>query len=244
MSSSRSLLSPLFLLLSISLFLPLALAAISPIDYSCPSVNFAPNSTYSKNLNILLSYLDYETPLTGFSDGSVGSSPNQTYGLALCRGDTNSSFCRACVDQASSDIQKLCPYKKEAVVWYEFCELKYSNLNFLGQIDNGDWFYQVNPNVSSNPTYFNQQAIVLLSKLEEEAIISPKLYADGELCIGNSTTIYGLVQCTRDLSCADCKSCLTEAINAVPHLVFGRVGAKVWGGSCNVRYEIYKFYTG
>ncbi|KAG5546428.1 hypothetical protein RHGRI_018570 [Rhododendron griersonianum] len=235
--------STLLSLLSISLFLPAVLAlAISPIDHFCLSANFTPNSTYNKNLNNLLSYLDYTTPLTGFSNGSVGLSQNETYGLALCRGDINSSFCKACVDQASSDIQKLCPLKKGAVVWYEFCELKYSNLDFFGQIDNGDWFYQVNPNESSNPAYFNKEVISLLSKLEEEAIKSPKLYADGAQCIGNSTTIYGLVQCTRDLSSANCKACLTEAINVVPDLL-GRLGAKIWGGSCNVRYEIYQFYT-
>lgn len=240
--SSSTLLSPLSLL-SISLFLPVLALAISPIDYSCPSVYFAPNSTYNKNLNNLLSYLDCKTPLTGFSNGSVGLSQNQTYGLALCRGDINSSFCKACVDQASIDIQKLCPLKEEAVVWYEFCELKYSNLDFFGQIDYGDWFYQVNHNESSNPVYFNKEVISLLNKLEEEAIKSPKLYADGALGIGNSTTIYGLVQCTRDLSSANCSYCLTEAINSVPDLVFGRVGAKIWDGSCNVRYEIYQFYT-
>ncbi|XP_058217628.1 cysteine-rich repeat secretory protein 38-like [Rhododendron vialii] len=240
--SSSALLSPLFLL-SISLFLPLALA-ISPIDYSCPSGTFAPNSTYSKNLNNLLSYLDSETPLTGFSNGSLGLSPNRTYGLALCRGDINSSFCKACVDQASSDIQKICPLKKEAVVWYEFCELRYSNLSFFGQIDNGDKFYQVNHNESSNPVSFNQQVITLLKWLREEAIISPKLYANGALIsIENSPTVYGVVQCTRDLSSANCNECLTGAINLVPKLALGRVGAKIWSGSCNVRYEIYQFYT-
>lgn len=72
---------------------------------------------------------------------------------------------------------------------------------------------------------------------------SPKMYAIGELGIGNSTKLYGLVQCSRDLSSADCEICLTAAITFIPQSFYGKVGGKQMGGSCSLRFEIYPFFN-
>ncbi|KAG5536463.1 hypothetical protein RHGRI_024031 [Rhododendron griersonianum] len=191
--SSLRFLSPLYLL-SISLLFQLALAT-NPIDYECSATTISnPNGPYKKNFNKLLSYLNYTTPMTGFINGSVGLSPNQVYGLALCRGDINSTDCKACVSQ--TEIQQLCPSKVEAIIWYEYCLLRYSNLNFFGQVDFSEAFYYPYYNNVSDPAYFDGKVVELLDQLEGEAYVAPKLYASGALAIGNSTTIYGLVQCT------------------------------------------------
>ncbi|KAH7860279.1 hypothetical protein Vadar_011581 [Vaccinium darrowii] len=242
MSCSR-LLIPLYLL-SISLLFQLGLA-IDLDSYSiyCSQSSFLAGGPYNKNLNNLVRYLDSKTPLTGFGSGSQGLGQNRTYGLALCRGDINSRDCKACVDQASNEIQKVCKLKKEAIAWYDVCMLKYSNLSFLGKIDNKNWYFEESTNFWSNPGYFNKEVIQILSTLQKEAYVSPKMYAAGALEIGNSTTLYGLVQCTRDLSSANCNICLEEAIGAVTPYFHGSVGGKIWGGSCNVRYEIYPFFN-
>ncbi|KAH7842135.1 hypothetical protein Vadar_001877 [Vaccinium darrowii] len=236
MSSSRLL--SLFYLLSFSLFLKLALAQ-SPVAYQCSSpTTFSPNGNFSQNLNNLMNYLDAQTPLTGFGNGTVGQNLNQVYGLALCRGDINTTDCQACVTEAINEVQNICPLKTEAFIWYNYCQFKYSNLNFLGQIDHTEWYYQKNPVNASNPVYFNAQVKDLFTNLESQAVASPKLYANGTLAIANSTTLYGLAQCTRDLSSTNCQSCIGIAIDIFQ---YGGEGGKIMGGSCNIRFEIYPF---
>ncbi|CAH8275625.1 unnamed protein product [Arabidopsis lyrata] len=53
-------------------------------------------------------------------------------------------------------------------------------------------------------------------------------------------TLYGLVQCTPDLSRQDCMRCLTSSINRMP---LSRIGARQFWPSCNSRYELYAFYN-
>lgn len=237
MSSSRFL-SPLYLL---SFSLLLQLAASYDMMYRCEGTNLPPNDPYNQSLNNLLSYLDSKTPLSGFGSGSLGQNVNQVYGLALCRGDLNTTECQTCVDVASNEIEVFCPYTI-ALIYYDECELKYSDTNFLGQVDNQHWSYFVGPANASDPVYFNEKVIALMNNLSVKAYASPKLYADGELGIGNSTNIYGLVQCTGDLSPTDCDSCLTQAIDWIPQYLYGKNGGKLVGGSCNVRFETYPFF--
>ncbi|KAG5545499.1 hypothetical protein RHGRI_017858 [Rhododendron griersonianum] len=239
MSSSR-LLSPLYLL-SFSLLLQLALAT-NPLYHFCSSSeNFIPNSPYETNLNKLMGYLYSKTPITGFGSGSLGLSQNQAYGLALCRGDVKTTDCLACVAEAGTEIRKRCQLNKGAVIWYDYCMLKYSNLDFIGKIDNQNKFSMLNVRNVSDPLYFNEKVKELLGKLAEEAYVSSKMFATGEKEIKESNKLYGLVQCTRDLSSADCKKCIDGAIGNLPRCCDGKEGGRVVGGSCNVRYEIYPF---
>ncbi|KAF7116592.1 hypothetical protein RHSIM_RhsimUnG0023600 [Rhododendron simsii] len=238
--SSSHFTSPLYLL-SLTLLLQIAIGT-NPLFHFCSSSgNFAANGPYEANLNTLMSYLYLTAPLTGFASGSVGQSYNQANGLALCRGDVNTTDCRSCLAEAGSEIRTLCPYNEAAIIWYDECELKYSNLDFFGKIDNENKFYMWNLKNVSDPIYFNENTKELLRKLAEEAYGSPKMYASGELKIGEDEKLYGLVQCTRDLSSIDCKKCIDEAISELPSCCDGKEGGRVMGGSCNARYEIYPF---
>ncbi|KAH7852502.1 hypothetical protein Vadar_025587 [Vaccinium darrowii] len=241
MSSSR-VFSPFYLLLSISLLLQLAVA-LNPIFHECNTTSFTPNGTYNENLNTLLSQLNSTTPLTGSGNGSLGQSPDQVYGLAFCRGDINSTVCQACITSAAIEIQQYCQYKEEAVIWYEYCQLKYSNLDFFGQIDYREAFYYPYFNNVSDPVSFNTSVINLLKLVEGQAIVSPKLFATGTLGVGNSTTIYGLVQCTPDLSSANCETCLDWIIGFVPRLLYGKEGGIIMTGTCELQYHTYPFFT-
>ena len=86
------------------------------------------------------------------------------------------------------------------IIRYDNCLLKYSNLDFFGKIDYQNRFYMWNLRNVSDPIWFNQKTKNLLSQLSEEAYVAPKMYATGELELGESEKLYGLVQCTRDLS--------------------------------------------
>ncbi|GMG98661.1 hypothetical protein Nepgr_000501 [Nepenthes gracilis] len=225
-------------LLCFSLLLHVVIGA-DPLSHVCSaSGNYAANSPYDTNLNQLETYLYYQTPWWGFAMGSVGSSPNQAYGLAQCRADISFADCQTCVAQARDNIGNFCPYNKGGIIWYDYCLLKFLDQNFFHQIDNQNKFYQSNSNEVSDPTTFDENVKELLSQLSQQASVHPKLFATGETDFNQSTKIYGLAQCTRDLTNPDCEQCLQEAINDLPSCCGGKQAGSVFTGSCNVRYAI------
>ncbi|KAF5746041.1 Receptor-like protein kinase-related family protein [Tripterygium wilfordii] len=238
MSPSPSLLS--FYLLSFALALQ-SVFGLDPLFYTCSkSNNFTANGPYESNLNNLMGYLYLKSPSTGFGNGSIGQEPNQVYGLALCRGDASASDCKSCIAQASYDGRQRCPDNRGAAIWYDYCQLKYSDQDFFGQIDDEIKYILYNTQNVSDPLAFNQGTRTLLTNLAEEASLTPKMYSEGEVEFGLEK-IYGLAQCTRDLSSYDCKKCLTDIIGEIPSCCDGKKGGRVVTGSCNIRYEMYPF---
>lgn len=228
-------------LLVFSFYLSLHTAnSVSPLFHFCYSrENYTANSPYATNLNQLLSLLRTKVPPQGFGLASVGHAMDQANGLALCRGDVANTTCESCVTEASKKLLERCPNKKGAIVWYDFCLLKYSNEYFFGEIDDKNKFYMLNVYDVDDPTTFNSKVNELLSSLSYEASQTPKLYAVGEKKLDESKTLYGLAQCTRDLLRSDCKKCLDDAISELPNCCDGKQGGRVVGGSCYVRYELY-----
>ncbi|KAL7213359.1 hypothetical protein ACSBR2_015973 [Camellia fascicularis] len=55
--------------------------------------------------------------------------------------------------------------------------------------------------------------------------------------------MYGLAQCTPDLTVSECNKCLRDGISNFPSCCDGNLGARVLFPSCNVRYEFYPFYN-
>ncbi|XP_030941513.1 cysteine-rich repeat secretory protein 38-like [Quercus lobata] len=104
-----------------------------------------------------------------------------------------------CVNEASNEIHRLCPYNKGAIIWYDNCLVKYLNKDFFGEIDNQNKFYMYNLRNVSESTTLNAKTRELLSLLAKEASVTPKLYAVGELELGESKKLYGLTQCTRGI---------------------------------------------
>ncbi|XP_050204782.1 cysteine-rich repeat secretory protein 38-like [Mercurialis annua] len=234
--------SSFFLLLPFS-FLLLSVNGADPLFHFCSSFqNFTANGPYESNLNKLAGNLNLQVPKQGFGFGSSGQDPDQVYGLGLCRGDVSSSDCKNCVADASSEIRKRCPTNKAAIIWYDNCLYKYSDEKFFGQIDNRNRFYMWNVRVVNNSAQFNEDVKELLNELADEAYATPKLYKTGESEIEDpKNKLYGLVQCTRDLSNGDCKKCLDGIIGELGSCCDGKKGGRVVGGSCNFRYEMYPF---
>lgn len=241
MPSSR--VSFFFNLLSLALIFQ-TVVGTNPLLHFCSSNdNFTSHSPYETSLKKLMRNFYYLAPPSGFALGSLAqSTQEQAYGLALCRGDVSASDCRKCVAEASSEIRKRCPYNKGGIIWYDNCVLKYSNKDFFGQIDNQNKFSLLNVQNVSDPMTFNQNTKQLLSQLAQNASINPRMYAAGDMEIDEgSKKVYGMAQCTRDLSSVDCKKCLDGAIGELPSCCDGKQGGRVVGGSCTIRYEIYPF---
>ncbi|KAH7662225.1 Gnk2-homologous domain-containing protein [Dioscorea alata] len=239
MRSSSSL-----LLFSFIILVHNAIASDSLFNF-CSNTNYTAGDAFSSNLDQLFFMLATKGQPTGFALGTVGYGQNKVNGLTLCRGDVKPAACGTCIRNSATQLRDLCPLKKSAIVWFDNCLLRYSDLEFFGQIDNSDTFYMWNVQNVSDYSTFNNKVNKLLNEITLEAYVKPSLFATGEKEIkigGTEEKLYGLVQCTRDLSGEDCKKCLDGAISQLPSCCDGKRGGRVVGGSCNFRYELYSFY--
>ncbi|KAK4258890.1 hypothetical protein QN277_005287 [Acacia crassicarpa] len=205
------------------------------------SIKYQPNSTFQFNLNLLLSSLT--------SNAAKGSHffrtqlSNAINGLFLCRGDTLTTTCSDCVSAASREIERRCPVQKEAIIWYDLCMLRYSNQslnNFVpsSEISNTE---TVDP---KNKERFNEILAGLLNSLAAKAVISHvDKFETEEVNFTRTEKLFGLVQCTPDLTAFGCNSCLKSAIASVPICCDGKLGATVLLPACNIRYELFPFFN-
>lgn len=231
---------PLFIL-PISLLLGSAISADPLFHFCFIQENYTANSPFASNLNELKAFLNSKAPTTGFGVGNIGEGSDRVSGLALCRGDVTSAACKSCIIDAGKELTQRCPYNKGAIIWYDNCLFKYSDEEFFGQIDNQNKFYMWNVQSVDDPKTFNDNVKGFLTSVVNKAYASPVLFGTGELELGESNKLYGLAQCTRDLSATDCKKCLDGAISELPNCCDGKRGGRVVGGSCNFRYELYPF---
>lgn len=230
-----------FYVLLPSLFFQFAIGANLLEICSDTSGNFSNKSTYKRNLNKVLADLKSSTPKTGFSLSTAGqSSPAQVFGLAQCGAQVTASDCRACILQANSDILDLCGNAKASMIWYDDCFLRYADSEFKGSVDTGDGGFLPNFQKSRNPSSFFPKVTSLLSKLSNRASVSKKLSA-----FGQRKNVFGLVDCTRDLSSFDCKFCIDFLISLTRNETITPIGKRTGGrivtASCSIRFETFNF---
>ncbi|KAI9199123.1 hypothetical protein LWI28_027859 [Acer negundo] len=99
--------------------------------------NFTANSTYARNLNLLLSSLSSNITVNGgFYNTSIGQDPNKVYGHALCRADVTLEDCGRCVDSTSQEVMTACPRQKAAFMWdgTPACLVRYAERSFFGKL--------------------------------------------------------------------------------------------------------------
>lgn len=190
-----------------------------------------------------MSVLIKEAPAIGFGLSSIGRGNDRIHGLALCRGDVKISACRSCIRTATSQIHKLCPFKEEALISFEECLFRYSGVEFFGEIDNGHNFYKCSSQNASMPlSKFTANVMKLMNVLKTKAYLSPLLFSTRVVELGLGEKMYGLAQCSRDISGGDCRRCLETAIGGVLGRCDGKKGGRVVTGSCNVRYDLRPFF--
>ncbi|KAJ4982078.1 hypothetical protein NE237_032915 [Protea cynaroides] len=234
------------LILLYSLLAGLHIPSFADPPYSsCTNKTYTVNSTFDGNLRNLFGSLSSNASLSGFYDAIVGNDPDRVYGLFLCLGFVSQEKCKDCVYTAIQDIEQYCPNRKEAFVWEEYCQLRYSTQNFLGYVDISAYYHEINIENITDPLKYSQAVRKLLGELSEQAASnSTMLYAVGDDNYSNSCKLYGLVQCTRDMSKNDCGRCLQISITDILSCCYFSRGARLMGKSCYLRYELYAFYQG
>jgi hypothetical protein len=132
---------------------------------------------------------------------------------------------------------------------YALCMIRYSNTSIFGVVDEKPSIYQANGKNVLDVTLFNQALQTLFARLRAKAASgnSLKKFATGNQSAGVET-VYAIVQCTPDLSEGQCSSCLLDLFRMITNCcdgnVKGKIGAKLIRPSCNLRWEIGKFFNG
>ncbi|KAM1295727.1 hypothetical protein ACFX2H_015483 [Malus domestica] len=232
------------LLLIISVFTLLSFPTSTEADYLaqlCPNTaTFTPNSTFESNLNRLLSTLSSNANhSTGFYNATVQTTNNAVYGLFLCRGDVvGTDACETCVA-----TPKRCSLKKQVVIWYDDCMLRYSNELFFSTAPELTPLYMWDMDNATDQTRFNQVVEASMNEVATKAAYDADKFATKEENVSDLIPLYSLGQCTQDLSATACDQCFRVAIAEWRICCSGKLAVRLLHPSCNVRYAIYPFYA-
>nr|ACG28478.1 serine/threonine kinase-like protein [Zea mays] len=233
----------MLLVVSLALLLPLGMAADSIGSY-CSGSSYAGSSKAVANINSVLADLVASASSTGgYATSTAGKGNSIIYGLAQCRGDVSASDCASCLADAAKQLPSTCSYSSDARIWYDYCFMRYENANFFGQADTDAGVILVNVQAMDNPKAFEKAVGKVMGKATAQAS------AAGSAGLGRDkeqytpfVSIYGLAQCTRDLTPLTCAQCLSTALSRFGDYCGAQQGCQINYSSCRVRYEIYPFY--
>ncbi|CAN0896964.1 Cysteine-rich receptor-like protein kinase 8 [Linum grandiflorum] len=214
--------------------------------FSCNTgFNYTSESPYHESLNRTLASLAANVSNTGYfttATKTIGGS-EVAYGLIQCRGYTSPEDCKACANKFSAKITQLCPNQKEAAMFDDRCTLQYADWNFFST---ADALPMISMASSLNFLYqdsFNFQIKGFLKNLSSIAATNPNKLATGSSRYENFPYVYGMVQCTLDISAADCLNCLQVVSDYIPKIIGGdAAGGRLFALSCNLRYDTYPFF--
>lgn len=243
-------LSVMVFFIIVQFLMPTAISGANDLLYTYCATNarnYTPNSTIENNVKLLLESLSSNTSIYGgFYNNTIGNGTDRVYGQALCRGDVNSTVCQNCVRDASQEIFKGCK-TQEAIIWYELCQVHYSFTKFFSQMVYTGKYPEKNSRMKSvsNPDHFNDVLKNLMTKLLSQTANDPSkhMFATGEMKFSGKNTIYGLQQCTRDISGSDCHNCLGSALAELQTCCSSREGGTIVSRNCNMRFELYRFFN-
>ncbi|XP_010054430.2 cysteine-rich repeat secretory protein 38-like [Eucalyptus grandis] len=221
-----------------------------PLYHVCgTNGNFTANGTYGDNLNALLTSVVVAAAAAddyGFYNLSAGGgSADSVNAIALCRGDVGAANCRSCLKDSAAEIAGRCPVQKEAIIWYDNCMLRYSNRSIFRTKEDSPGYYMWNlNNVTNNVDQFNQVLRNLMDDLRDRAVSgnSTRKFAVGNATAPNFQTLFGLVQCTPDLSQQQCDDCLVGTIGQTPRRCNQKQRGRVIIPRCNIRFEVGRFF--
>ncbi|KAK4756442.1 hypothetical protein SAY87_006569 [Trapa incisa] len=203
-----------------------------------------PGSQVAKNIRRLVPELVSKAALNGHVVTTYGSNKYKVYGSAQCRGDISNADCGKCVAGAVQRLAKECPNLGDVRIWYSYCFVRYSVENFLGKVDTGFGVSDSSKQNVTDPVTFNKTLGGLFTKIESQAVMpgNHRLFGTGQVKLSKSTTLYALVQCTEDLSPANCTACLKFSVAFLPELCGNHTGCYWTCSTCFVRYDLKKFF--
>ncbi|XP_021746900.1 cysteine-rich repeat secretory protein 4-like [Chenopodium quinoa] len=207
------------------------------------------NGTYHSNILTLLSNLQASSSIDNFSNSSVGLGPDRVNGYYLCRPDISLATCETCINATINTIDLYCFDRKEAIIWYDECMIRYTN-NSISALEsnqtNDPWYFNYGTLNVSEPKGFPAKVNTTLRGLILEAISSDnpqRFYAHGKEKFTLFEGFYGMVLCRPDMTAEACESCLVTALGRIPSCCVDSLS--VWTivmlPNCQVRYDTAPF---
>ncbi|KAL0834725.1 hypothetical protein Bca101_086614 [Brassica carinata] len=208
---------------------------------------FTPNGTYDLNRRLMLASLpSLVTANDGFYTTSTGQDPNRVYGLGMCAPGSNTRSCSDCIISSSARLLRNCTNQMEGIDWRmdrTLCLVRYSNRSFYGSLgmeilrsENYTRIFQ------DDMTDLDDEWEALMISLIDQA--STLYYAAGRQKLESSIShVYGVVQCSRDLSLENCTHCLQQDVIEYRSCCRGRQGGIISRPSCFIRWEVYPFLS-
>lgn len=228
----------------------LAVPVTNDFSRACNSTSdqrfYLPNSTFAANLAAMSAALPRNASVSGFSAGAFGRAPDTAYGLGLCRGDFTGDACAACLAVAFNDAANLCRYSTDVTIFHDQCHIRFYDRDFLAGATN--WPESVAPNMNNvsrgNLAAFDVLVTRLAKAVADKASNTSSKYGTGQAGFTpDKINLYGLAQCTPDLTPAQCRGCLDDIIGQMPRSLSGRLGGRILGVRCSYRYEKDIFFT-
>ncbi|KAL2320046.1 hypothetical protein Fmac_029015 [Flemingia macrophylla] len=215
------------------------------LHHNCSSDDEPADRDFKRDLKILFSHMSSNATVANksFYKGNVEIS---VYGLFMCRGDLPSLLCQQCVANATLRISALCNSSRQAIIWFSYCMLRYSNKYFFSNMETSPSFQKLNVTTPSThvPTqgFFNNKLSNTIEDVAEKAGDSDGKFVNKSLKLNPSQTLYALGQCTQHLSSDQCTACLESINTIIPWTRLGSVGGMVLYPNCNIRFELFQFY--
>ncbi|XXG69423.1 hypothetical protein AAC387_Pa06g2299 [Persea americana] len=241
MHTFRSLPFHFFLVLSCTqLFLGVVTA--DPISYNCSGNSYSPNSEFATNLDRLLLDLTSKSKDQNFYNYTVGDERNRVYGLFQCRGDIDRHQCKTCIKTSRDEIIRACPNSTQAIAWYDYCLLRYSDQFFFGHVD-GPEFHSRDDKLGEFP-HDGEEILVMgfvSHMVKRVPRRRPLMFATDS---SSFPLIFSLAQCTFDLTYDGCELCLKHVMVEIESCCARYNGWQYHTPSCSVRFETYPFFNG
>ncbi|XP_058072804.1 cysteine-rich receptor-like protein kinase 44 [Magnolia sinica] len=222
------------------------ISAEDPTFVVCPpeTSNYTLGSQFETNLNRLLPLLspNGSINLTGYYNYTSGKDTNIVYGYSQCMSGATEEDCKECLKNSTKEIIRRCSNRMEAVIRYYRCILRYSNRPFFSVDDTTIRIELILLQDAENATIYNNKLGIMMKRLASEAGSKLSKFTTGDTDLNDFQKIYGLAQCTRDLSAGDCTACLEGMISRIPICCENKKGGNVYSVSCNIRYDPYLFF--
>ncbi|KAG6511415.1 cysteine-rich receptor-like protein kinase 29 [Zingiber officinale] len=214
-----------------------AIAAQLPL-YNCTGGTFdsAASGGFGGSLSALFSSLSSTSSASNAANDTAGAGTDAAYGLYMCQGDLFGSDCQSCVRMAIAEINRSCAGFRRGVIWYDQCLLRYSDLDFFGQVDSAG----VNMGNPGEQTSSMEPYEMMSALVEEAPFRRPLMFASNT---SDLYPIFSIAQCTSDLTSAGCQRCLASILNSTRICCLSQKGWRYLSPSCWIRYEASPFFS-
>ncbi|KAF3450461.1 hypothetical protein FNV43_RR06544 [Rhamnella rubrinervis] len=121
----------------------------------------------------------------------------------------------------------------------KWCFLHNSNASLLRPVEysSGAWTNDIDLDVPSMVS----KGLEFMGELAQNAS-KPIMFQTAVLDAGQIGKTQGMVQCTRDISKADCRKCLDHQLETLKAFISSKRGWEIHNSSCFMRYQDYQFY--